>query len=78
MIKDPVKPEDQDDLPEERTDGGGAGTFWAVFLIMFFLAGAAVFAKMFGKQCREKVNEMRGVDVTVPDLYSAEQQPIMD
>jgi len=49
MIKDPVKPEDQDDLPEERTDGGGAGTFWAVFLIMFFLAGAAVFAKMFGK-----------------------------
>ena len=34
---------------DDETTSGGIGTFWTIFLILFFLGGAAALFKLFGK-----------------------------
>jgi len=43
------------------------------------LAAGGLFGKFYGKQCLAKIQSMRGGgSTTVPDLYSAENAPMME
>jgi len=55
---DPVDPVDPINPPAPE-EGGGAGTFWTIFLILFFLGLAAVLIKLYGRKCLEKIETMR-------------------
>ena len=56
---DEKAPKDRDDgpiiPPIPKDEGGGIGAFWTIFLILFFLAGAGVLVKLYGKQCLERI-----------------------
>jgi len=54
----PVKPVVP--VAPEEDESSGMGAFWAIFLILLFLGIGALLIKFFGKQCLEKIQEMRG------------------
>jgi len=55
---DPSKNRDDQTIEMPTEDDGSS--FWTIFLIMFLLGVFGLLVKLFGKQCYEKYESVRG------------------